>query len=126
MTHSKALWIDLLKELAAFCVLVVSIVVLWRDNLGLLLVLLAESVLALLLWHERQDLCTFLGIAVVGSLAEAVFVHYGVWRYANPTLLGMPVWFPLSFGTAGLIGQRLSRTITEMWDTAGRFGASER
>ena len=126
MTHSKALWIDLLKELAAFCVLVVSIVVLWRDNLGLLLVLLAESVLALLLWHERQDLCTFLGIAVVGSLAEAVFVHYGVWRYANPTLFGVPVWFPLSFGTAGLIGQRLSRTITEMWDTAGRFGASER
>jgi hypothetical protein len=30
----------------------------------------------------------------------------------------MPVWFPLAFGTTGLIGSRLARTITELWDRA--------
>jgi uncharacterized membrane protein YoaT (DUF817 family) len=125
MTDSTRLRIALVQELTAFCLLVVSIVLLWRDNLLLLVVVMAESLVALRLWHERQDVCMFFGIAVVGSLAEAVFVHSGVWRYANPTLLGMPVWFPLSFGTAGLIGQRLSRTIAAMWDVAGRSGAGE-
>jgi len=122
----RRLRIDLVQELAAFCLLVISIVLLWRDNLLLFVVVMAESLVTLRLWHERQDVCTFFGIAVVGSLAEAAFVHFGVWRYANPTLLGMPVWFPLSFGTAGLIGQRLSRTITAFWDLASRSGMAER
>ena len=58
----------------------------------------------------------FLVIAVFGTIAEALFVHFGVWRYANPTFLGIPAWFPVAFGTAGLIEARLVRTITQIWD----------
>jgi hypothetical protein len=46
-------------------------------------------------------------------------VHFGVWRYANPTLLGVPLWFPVAFGTAALIGKRLVCTIAGMWEGAG-------
>ena len=60
-----------------------------------------------------------------GSLAEAVFVHFGVWHYTNPTLLGVPLWFPLAFGTAALIGERLVRTITEMWEEVSFSRASK-
>lgn len=115
MKRSRRLWNELVKELAAFSLLVASIVLLWRNNLLLLVVLLVEGLGALSLWHERYDLCFFLVTAVLGSPAEAVFVRFGVWRYANPTLLGIPVWFPVSFGTAALIGERLVRTIAEMW-----------
>ena len=82
--------------------------------------LLVESLAVLGVWHERHDVICFVVIALLGSLAEVVFVHFGVWQYANPTLLGIPVWFPLSFGTAFLIGQRLARTITGMWKDARR------
>lgn len=118
MKRSKQLWRDLAIELGAFSLLVTSVVLLWRDNLLLFVVVLVEALAALSLWHERYDLSFFLVIAVLGSLAEAVFVHFGVWHYANPNLLGVPVWFPLAFGTTGLIGQRLARTITNMWEQA--------
>jgi len=125
MKHSKQLWNDLVRELAAFSLLVASIVLLWRHNLPLFMVVLVEGLAALGLWHNRHDLSLFLIIAVLGSLAEAVFVHFGVWRYANPTLLGLPLWFPLAFGTTGLIGGRLARTITGMWEEASPSRASE-
>lgn len=44
-----------------------------------------------------------------------VFVRFGVWRYVNPTVAGIPLWFPPAFGTAGLSGQRLAHTLTQMW-----------
>ena len=116
MKHSNQLWNELAVGTAAFSVLAASIVLLWRDNALLFVILLVEALVALGLWHDRYDLSVFLVIAVLGSLAEALFVHSGVWRYANPTLLGVPLWFPLAFGTAALIGERLVCTITRMWD----------
>ena len=124
MRHSKQPWIELAMELMAFSLLVASVTLLWRNNLLLFIVALVECLVALALWHNRFDLTFFLIIAVLGSLAEAVFVHFGVWRYANPTFLGMPVWFPLAFGTTGLIGGRLAQTITAFWEEVSPFPAS--
>ena len=116
MKLSRHQWIDLVIEFAAFTLLVASVVLLWRDNLLLFIVMLAECLAALRLWHDRYDVSFFLIIAVLGSLAEAVFVHFGVWQYANPTSLGVPLWFPVAFGTTGLIGGRLARTIAGIWE----------
>jgi uncharacterized membrane protein YoaT (DUF817 family) len=118
MRDSKQLLMELLVELAAFTVLIASVVLLWRNNLVLLIVACVECAIALVLWHERRDLSFFLVIAVLGSVAEAVFVQFGVWRYANPTVLGVPAWFPFAFGTTGLIGGRLARTIVGIWENA--------
>ena len=125
MKLSKQLGNELVMELAAFSLLVAVVVLLWRHNLLLLLVMLLECSVVLRLWHDRLDLSFFLIIAVLGSLAEAVFVHFGVWYYANPTLLGVPLWFPLAFGTTGLIGERMARTITGMWEELSPTPASK-
>jgi len=122
---SKRLWNELVMELAAFSLLVASVVLLWRNNLLLFTVVLVEGLIALRLWHDRHDLSFFLVISVCGSLAEAVFVYFGVWHYANPTFLGIPLWFPLAFGTTGLIGGRLSRTMTMIWESVSPSPASE-
>lgn len=116
MRRWKQLRNELARELAAFSLLETSIVMLWRNNLLLFIIVLVESLAALNLWHSCHDVIFFLVMAVLGSLAEAVFVHLGVWHYGNPTFLGVPLWFPLAFGTAGLIGGRLVRTITGMWE----------
>lgn len=118
MKPTTRLGTDLALTLAAFAVLVASVSLLWRNNWALFGVALAECVIGLVLWHDRLDVSFFLIIAVLGSLAEMVFVRFGVWQYANPNFLGMPVWFPLAFGTTGLIGARLARTISELWDRA--------
>lgn len=124
MKHSEQLLNELILEFAAFSLLVASVVLLWRDNPLLFIIMVVECLVALALWHDRLDVSFFLIIAVMGSLAEAVFVHFGVWSYANPTFLGMPLWFPLAFGTTGLIGARLARTITEMWEKVSPSRAS--
>lgn len=120
MRLSKQLWAEILTQSTTFCLLVVSIVLLWRDNTILLTVVAAECLVALAFWHERHDVSFFLILAVFGTLAEMAFTHSGVWRYANPTLLGIPLWFPLAFGTAGLAGQRLARTAAAAWGAEDR------
>lgn len=120
MRLSKQLCSELVIQFTIFCLLVVSIVLLWRDNSILLATVAAECLVALALWHERHDVSFFLILAVFGTLAEMAFTRSGVWRYANPTLLGIPLWFPLAFGTAGLTGQRLARTVAAVWGAEDR------
>jgi len=92
---------------AVFGALAVTIVLLWRQNALLLAAAFIEALIALRLWHTRYDTVFFLVLAILGTCAEIVFVQSGVWCYANPSLLGIPVWFPLAFGTAGLACARL-------------------
>ena len=105
-----------LAAFVAFVLLISFVMLLWRNNLLLFVVMLVECVIALALWHERIDVSFFLVIAVFGTMAELAFVRVGVWQYANPTLLGIPLWFPFAFGTTGLIGGRLARAMTAVWD----------
>ena len=122
----RSLRTELGLEIAAFVFLVACASLLWRDNGLLLLVAAGICGFALERWHTRFDVCLFLVIAVLGSAAEAVFVYSGVREYANPTLLGVPIWFPLAFGTTGLISGRLARTLSAIWDNSiASDGSSE-
>jgi uncharacterized membrane protein YoaT (DUF817 family) len=101
------------QEIALFSMLAVAIV-LFQDSSALTLtVLLAIALVAFSLWHDQYDRWCFVVVAVFGTCAEVFFVHYGVWRYANPAFLGIPLWFPVAFGTSALIGERLIRTVTQ-------------
>lgn len=126
MKDSKELWGALAIEMVAFCVLVTSVSLLWRNNLLLCGVAALECVVALILWHDRLDLSFFLIISVLGTLAEIIFVRFGAWDYNNPSILGVPLWFPFAFGTTGLIGGRLARTLTALWDKVVPSQAGER
>jgi len=108
---SKHTCFDLFLELGMFFVLTFSIGSLWRDNLPLLVVVIVQALISLFFWHDRFDAWFFIVITVFGTIAELVFVYFGVWQYANPMLLGIPLWFPPAFGTAALTAERLVRTI---------------
>jgi hypothetical protein len=108
---------DLLYEIGAFTILITSIIILWQSNLLLLTAVIIQCLVALWFWHERFDVTFFFVISIFGTFAEWVFVRSGIWHYSNPSLFGIPIWFPVAFGTTALIGQRLAITITEMWDT---------
>jgi len=116
MNRSRAVARQFVGGAAVFGLLVASVGLLWRNNLLLFAVVLAEGALALTLWHDHYDPGCFLLTAVFGSAAEVAFVSFGVWRYVNPSLLGIPVWFPAAFGTAALIGGRLVRSAATLWE----------
>jgi hypothetical protein len=48
---------------------------------------------------------------VLGPFAEIISIHFGVWQYANPTLLGIPVWLPLGWGFGIVFMKRVAETI---------------
>ena len=126
MREWRSLWTELGTEMSFFVVLEASVALLWRYNVLLLVIAAAICAVALARWHSRLDICFFLTIAMLGSLAEIVFVRFGGWEYANPTLLGVPAWFALAFGTTGLIGGRLARTLNAIWDKARPPGGAKR
>jgi hypothetical protein len=99
----------------AFCFLVLAVCLLWQHNLFLFLLMSMEAAVALRFWHDGYDVSFFLVIGGLGSLAEALFVRAGAWQYANPSALGVPLWFPVAFGTAGLLGGRMARALAAIW-----------
>jgi hypothetical protein len=80
----------------------------------LLLVILLEAPAALRQWHDRRDRCLFAVLLLLAPVAETTFVSVGVWRYANSTFLGIPVWFPPAFATAGLAAERLTHALSQV------------
>jgi hypothetical protein len=118
MTRLNSANEELVRELAAFAILQGSIVWLYRNNTVLLCVLCVQATVMLRRWDTPTDRAFFLVTAALGSLAELVFVCSGVWRYANPTFLGLPVWFGVSFGLAGVIAQRLVSTVLVLWSNS--------
>ncbi|HET92281.1 MAG TPA: hypothetical protein ENN99_16305 [Chloroflexi bacterium] len=116
MKARQNLWHELGIAVIACSVLVASVSLLWRHNLLLFSITLVEGTILLRLWHDRYDPSFLLMIGGMGSIAEAVFVRSGAWHYANPALLGVPLWFPAALGTAGLIGGRLARALARLWE----------
>ena len=55
MKRPQQLWHELVIELAAFSLLTVCVALLWRNNLLLFVIMLAECTVVLCLWHDRLD-----------------------------------------------------------------------
>jgi hypothetical protein len=72
LKRKSHLWSEIIKELAMFSALAVSIVLLWTSNLLLFVVLLVESLVAMTFWHERYDRSFLLVVAVLGTISEVV------------------------------------------------------
>jgi uncharacterized membrane protein YoaT (DUF817 family) len=101
------------QEAALFSVLAAAIVLLQGSSALALSALLLIAFATLVLWHDRYDRLSFVVVAIFGTCAEVFFVRCGIWRYANPAFLGIPLWFPIAFGTSALIGELLIRTLTQ-------------
>lgn len=114
--NADPLWPRLATEAATFALHMALIVATWRNNPLLLALLTAEGIFLLVLWHTPRDVGALILIGGLGTLAELVFVRAGVWRYTNPTVLGLPIWFSIAFGVAGMIGVRLSVTAALIWE----------
>lgn len=80
----------------------------WGNNLLLSLIFLALCAVRLKLYHSGSDLFFFFSGMIFGPLSETILVQFGVWSYANPTFLGVPVWLPLAWGLATLMVKRFA------------------
>jgi len=56
-----------------------------------------------LLWHRRGDLPLFLIGFVCGPAIEFAGTVLGVWTYAQPSFLNLPLWLPPAWGISAVV-----------------------
>lgn len=105
---------ELILDTLLFIVEVTLIVIFFYNNLLLTLLLFSCWLLALKLWHTKQDAYFFIVGALLGPLGELLAVTVGVWTYANPAVLGLPLWLPLAWGLVVVFFNRIVCTVTAL------------
>ena len=107
-------WRVLLIESGFLIMTVAAVSLFYRQNSFLLMLMAAGWVVAIKFFHTKEDLVLLLSGAVIGAVAEILSVRTGAWSYANPTMLGVPVWLPLLWGGSLLFMKKFSQTILKV------------
>ena len=105
----------LLVDVLLLVVAVALVSLLYKQTVLLTIIMVAGWAIALKLWHSKNDIATLLAGAVAGTLAESIAVMTGAWKYANPTLLGIPLWLPLLWGGAAMFIRKFADTLASIW-----------
>ncbi len=103
---------NLILEFVLFAFAVLSIAFFWRNNVITTWLLIFGWLVAILLWHKKEDILFFVAAAVLGLIIELIGVHFGVWAYGNPSWLGIPVWIPLAYGYSSIVISKIGKTIS--------------
>jgi hypothetical protein len=72
-------------------------------------------VMAYRAWRQglvKETLIFSVLLGVIGPVAEATGVHLGSFTYTPPTVLGIPVWLPLQYASAGPLVRGLAAEAT--------------
>ena len=103
--------LEILSEAVIFIIVVSAVSLFWGNNLLLFLVLLTVWVIALRLWHTKEDVSFSMVAAVLGPFTEAICIYFGAWVYSNPSFFGIPAWLIILWGIAGILAKRIAETI---------------
>ncbi len=99
----------LIRDLAIFWFLVVVVVMVWRNNTAVTVVLIGTYIVRCLLWPNREDHIVFLAGAILGSTAEIIATKVGIWSYTLPTVLNIPLWLPFAWGFVSVLIVRIAQ-----------------
>ncbi len=105
------------KELIAWVALLgafIALVSLFHENnilIAVSLIILWLVVMKFL--YKKHDIYFFVTGAAVGTIAETISIYSGVWEYANPTYLGIPLWLPIAWGFAAVLIRRIAEILAE-------------
>jgi len=107
----KAVGQELLLEFILFALTVIFIVAFWSKNWLIAICLIALYIIGNMFWHKKYDYMYYLAGFVIGPSAEIAATYFGVWTYANPTLLNIPIWLPFAWGLAAVMILRIGQTV---------------
>jgi hypothetical protein len=114
MKVTKKIEKELIFEIILYCVGIASIALFFQNNLLLSVILVIAWAIGIKFWHKKHDVLFFVTGAIVGPVGEIVCIYFGVWQYANPTFLGIPVWLPLAWGLATMLIKRIAETFVKI------------
>ena len=114
MKVTKKIEKELIFEIILFCAGIASIAIFFLNNLLLSVLLIIAWAIGIKFWHKKHDIFFFVIGAIIGPIGEIVCIYFGVWQYANPTFLGIPIWLPLAWGLATMVIKRIAETFVKI------------
>lgn len=87
----------------------------WKNNILLTTFLAAISFLVLLKWADKKEKLLFFVGFLIGPVYDIILVPAGVWNYANPTFLNVPMWLPLAYGLGMVTVVKIWKNLTELY-----------
>jgi hypothetical protein len=120
MRLTKQVGKEMLFEAAVLAAGCAEMALCHKSNLLLAALLIALVAVELAFWRGGRTVAFLVTGAIVGPSTEAIAVWGGAWQYANPTLLGIPLWLPFgwAYGTVLIVG--IVDTIGKMTQAPGR------
>ena len=79
------------------------------NNLLLIFLLFIMWLIGIKFWYKDYDIYFLLSGALIGTVGEIICIYFGVWKYANPTFLGIPIWLPLAWGLTTILIKRVAQ-----------------
>ncbi|MCW3125466.1 MAG: hypothetical protein JWO03_1124 [Bacteroidetes bacterium] len=86
------------------------------SNSVILMILIGGFILSSLLFdrHGYAILAAVL-VAIFGTAAEVLQVHYHSYYYARPEIFGVTYWLPFLYGISSITTGQLARALTSRW-----------
>lgn len=93
-------WKNILFNLVFAILVITTVILLYQSIFFVTIILIALSLIALLKWKSWVTFVIFLFGAFWGSIAEIIAIAFGVWQYASPNFINIPIWLFILWGAA--------------------------
>lgn len=100
---------EIIREMAILGLTFVSVILFWQNDFLIFFILISIYVVRSYFWHKPRDHILFVIFVLVGFIMEFAFTSVGLYQFANPTLLNIPFWIPLSWGLSLLLFVRITQ-----------------
>lgn len=101
----------LLRDLLIFFVLIFVVILVWKSNAAVTAIIIGAYLLRYLLWPNNEDHIIFAAGAILGTTAEIIATHVGIWSYTLPTFLNIPIWLPFAWGFVSVLIVRIAQSL---------------
>ena len=103
--------IDAARDVIIFSVAVLLLVLLWKQNVLATLAIIGLFLLRQVFFRKPGDMTIYAVGAVLGPLTEVIATRLGIWTYAFPSYLNIPLWLPFAWGFAAVLFISIARNL---------------
>ena len=77
--------------------------------------LLLISAIILMKFSEKEEIVLYFVCFFIGPIFDLVLVPRGLWSYGNPTIYGVPIWLPFSYGLGTVMIVKIGKSIAKIY-----------
>lgn len=98
-----------LRDILIFGLAVLLLVLFWKNTLLATVAIVGLFLIRSCFWKEKGDIAVYLVGAILGPVTEIIATRLGIWTYACPSFLNIPLWLPFAWGFAAVLFVRIAQ-----------------